>query len=413
MDKIKRFCSAHKFFFCFYALLLFYSLLLVNNAKPGPNYYMYHCVDFSMGFCTRLLPGSIYHFLVGIYSRKAISNYVRVLLTLFLLLVSILCERVYLRVEKKYKPSTIFLFALLVLGPLSLSMYAREMGILDFYWAFFFVISFLLLDSRIGKFFIPIFIFLMVLTHYASIICYVPALLLIILYLAVTSGSKSEKTEYAILFVVGLAVALVSTGYFALFERNNLTYSVEEFNKILDSRGADFKGYFDFVFYRHYTKEYLQSLNAYGILDIPNVQSDSVLMSIINYIVYQFRFNLKVAHFENDWFISIVAIFIIGFLVWVFAKYLKTVSKKSEKVAISLMLAFFPFVLCGWLFSADFVRWLGTPVVLLIFFLLAIVYYGRKSVVLGSINKLIDSVKPTVLGVFMFIYAFLPYSPYN
>ena len=366
-----------------------------------------------MGFCTKLLPGAIYHLLVGVYNHAAIATYVRIVFAIFWLLVCILFERFYLSVDKKYKPSALFLFALLVLGPLSLNMYAREMGMLDFYWALFFVISIFLLKSKIGKFFIPVLIFAMVLTHYGSILCYIPALLLIILYLSVTSGSKSEKTQYAVLFAVGLVVGVASTAYFLAFEKQNLTYTVEQFNKVLASRGVEFKDYYDFVFYRHYEPYVSGTGKDYSFLDIPVVESDSPIKNAINYITYQIKFNIAVTDFKTDWFIYIITVILAALLIYLLVKCIKSASKKSQKVVISLMIAFSPFILCGWVFSADIVRWLALVIVSLLFFLFTVTYFGKENVALKIVGNIIKTVKPKVLAVFMFVYAFLPYSPYN
>ena len=413
MGKIKRFISAHRFFFFTYFTVLLYNLLLVNNGRMGSIFYSYHSVDFSMGFCTKLLPGAIYHLLVGVYNHAAIATYVRILFAIFWLIVCVLFERFYFSVEKKYKPSALFLCALLVLGPLSLSMYAREMGMLDFYWALFFFVSLLLVKSRIGKFFIPVFIFAMVLTHYGSILCYIPALLLIILYLTVTAESKREKKEYAILFAVGLVVALVSTGYFLAFEKSNLTYTVEQFNKILDSRGVDFKAYYDFVFYRHYEPYVVDSGKDYSILEIPVVETDSPIKNVIAYVAYQIKFNIIATDFKKDWYIYIVTALLAGFLVYLLVKCFKSASRKSEKAVIALMIAFSPFVLGGWIFSADIVRWLALVVVVLLVFIFVIAGFGKENVALKSIEKFINTVRPKALAVIMFVYAFLPYSPFN
>ena len=66
MIKLKNLVIRHKIALSFFAFIVIYNFVFVDKPFEFSSLcdvtYAYHLVDFSVGFCTKLLPGAIYNF---------------------------------------------------------------------------------------------------------------------------------------------------------------------------------------------------------------------------------------------------------------------------------------------------------------------------------------------------------------
>ena len=153
ISKVRDFFIKHRIFFGILILLPLYHFLLAGGGVPfqvKEINYTFHAVDFSMGFCTKLLPGSIYRLLVGIYSREAVSVYLLFVYLFFVILLAVLAEQFMRKFESNPRAAITFIIFFLT-GPLTFNIFAVELGMLDFYWVIFFLTGCLCLPLQVKR----------------------------------------------------------------------------------------------------------------------------------------------------------------------------------------------------------------------------------------------------------------------
>ena len=114
------------------------------------------------------------------------------------------------------------------------------------YCAFFF----LFLSNK--KFYILIvpLIAVTIMIHFATVFCYAPFFVIIMLYKISCCEDKQERNYLWIIAVVSAVTAVALALYFMMFEQSNMVYTFEEFKSVMESRGIKDTLYYDYAFYR-------------------------------------------------------------------------------------------------------------------------------------------------------------------
>lgn len=400
--KVKELIKKHKIFLLLVAFIYLYEFVVVSKCSAfivDDILYAYHAVDFSMGFCTKILPGAIYNKLVGIYSYKAVSIYVNVIYFIFICLVAYLFEKFIKSVPEKYSFETFLIAVLFFTGPF-FSAFLCEFGMLDFYWALFTVIAIYFLRNKYLKWLLPVLIFSIILVHYSSVVCYVAALLLLLLYLAACEEDKGKKRSYLSIFAVSAVTAVSEILYFLRYEYDNLTYSVSEFNDILvNERNVKYLDYYDFALYRHVIDE-----NNFPVTSLDNVDVSS-LSGFLKNILYQIEVTLKMSHLKYFWFVYIIAAVLLVFLLYILISYIKKTDKTAKKFVVALMiLQFFAVAFIGLCLSTDIIRWLAHGFIILFSFSVFIIATDYKEF-FEKFKMLLDKIYWPFIG-YCLTYAF-------
>lgn len=361
--KLKQILVRHKALPLLMGFIYLYLFAVVSKWKPfGVDVFTYafHAVDFSMGFCTKILPGDIYNRLVGVYDEKTMNLYLNIVYAVFFFLLSLLLEKFLTAMPRKYQKSTAVLLFLFITGPFTLATFVDEFGLLDFYWILLAIISLFFLQNKYLRWLIPVNIFLMVLVYYASTLCYVAGLLLLILYGAFSSGEKKEKRKSLVLFGLSFGTAFAETVYFLRNEYANLKFPMETFDSIMQSRNVDNTIYYDYALYRVVVDS--------DISNAPDLNSNSgAVKGVFGEIATQIEMTLKtlpglsnIHHFKPYWFCYILAAFLLVPLLYVLIVSLKKTDNKMKKATLGLMIAsFFCIAAVGVFFSTDVARWLS------------------------------------------------------
>ena len=253
MTAVKKFLYSHRVFFGLFAFLTVYEIVIGNNLAPwriSDDFYVFYTVDFGMGFCSRLLPGALYHLLLGAPEQHKVSVYTTVFTVLFFAGVCLLLEQLIKHTQKEDRPLCLFFVLLFLTGPASFSIFVVGLGIMDFYWMLFALLFFVFLARRPLYFFIPPLFALCVFVHYGSMICYIPLMAIILLYkISVSEDRRARRLLWAT-FISGVVLAFGATVYVMAFEEKQLVYSMQEFDDIIRSRGAKLFYYYDYEFYK-------------------------------------------------------------------------------------------------------------------------------------------------------------------
>lgn len=412
--KLRSKIHDHRYALWFFGFLLVYAFFIPGGLKPWREdavVYTFHAVDYSMGFCSRFLPGAIYGALIGRYTEFAVNVYEFVLLILFFLAVSLMLERVLVGVSEKDRPYIAILTFFLLTGPYGLSLFTRRPGMLDFYWALFGIpIVFCLSDRKLYFFTVPFFA-LLVMTHYASILNYIPLYLLMILYKLVFTGDKKEKKILSVVFALSLAVSVGLTAYFVLFERENLVYSFDEFVKLLASRGVKTDGnlYYDYTMYHEIYDDDLKQIYN-NIYEFDVFGSDGGVRGLVLRRVLssfgRIDFSDKVMALLMSSPVAVLG----------FSAVISTIKKQEGRLKkIVLFCCPVLFVVAfvgGCIFSTDVNRWVAHALIGLLAFVLFAIYEGNGDLS-AFFRNVLSRVPKRLIVLYMLIYCLKVVEPYE
>lgn len=411
IDKVKEFGRKHRYSIVFFAFLMLYGFIVPGRCElwqVNGITYSYHAVDFSMGFCTKFLPGAIYNFLFDEISYFRVSLYETILLMCLFAAVAVFLEKFILQVPSDFRKTALIVLLFFITGPCTFSMFIIQLGMLDVYWVFASVLFFICLFYKpLNIFIIPLF-WILILVHYASVLCFVPFFAIIMLYRISCLEKKGEKAFLWIIWVLSVVTTICLLIYFLLYERSNLTYSMSEFNEILKSRGVRHFFVYDFSLYRTGGSDILADA---GITTISG--DDFGLKTLIDMVIQQIQVNFtQLSLVENIAaliFIIPVVFFIMKFLLYQVKKH-KTNKLKRFSLVCMFLLFFVTLFFCI-LFSTDVVRWTGHAF-LPLFVSFLFVIYSEGNVDWEYINTYISKTPRSVLIPYAVFYATSVFNPY-
>lgn len=420
----KNIFNKHRTAVCLFLFLILYSVIVPAGGslwRNGAAVYTFHAVDFSMGFCTRILPGAIYRLLTGgAYTQRAVDIYETVLIVLFFAVIAVFCEKLAEHTEREDRKALFVILFFFLTGPFTFSLFVKKTGMLDVYWVYFSVLILMLLSKKKFVWFaVPLFAAL-ILVHYASAITYIPVLLLIFVYKALRTNDKEEKKT---LLAAAVCSFLLSVGLFAYFlinERNNLTYTMNELAQILLSRnvGPDPDMYYDFVFYRDFAdpefkRQYIEITHfdmfadaaaSSGPLSFAYVIKQQVLSTFGSIkAMYDFKGNAPA-------YIAVIPVIAVLF------GFIFHMTRREKKLLNKLVFLCSPlfFVVSffgGGFLSTDLNRWMTHATICLFVFALY-VFHSQEKDAAAYFGRLVSYCPSGALVFFWIVYSSLSVDPY-
>ncbi|MCH5198702.1 MAG: hypothetical protein J1E34_07325 [Oscillospiraceae bacterium] len=408
MTAVKRFFYQHRIFFGLFAFILIYETVVGNNCSPwlvNDHFFVFYVVDFSMGFCSRILPGAIYRLLFNEATTRAVSVYASVLLIVFFAGVCVFLEKLVLHTSKENKMLCLFFVLLFITGPASFSLFVSWLGVIDFYWVLLTLLFFVFLSKKQLYILIPFLFSLCIFVHYGAMVSYIPMMAIIILYKISVSGEKGEKKLLWAVFSLSVIFAFVTTLYFMLFERQNLVYDMQEFDSLILERGAKYTYYYDYEFYKSISAQMGVSADDYIFSD------GNLIMRLLKLVQTQFEstFNrdFKIGSMQELAFAGLVLVPVAGVIFSaIFEKVFKSGEKNAvKKFSLSLVpLLFLLTLVFGTLFSTDTFRWLSHTLLPLFTVFLYVAYYEGDSIFNGIRRKL-NFLPVPAAALFFILYA--------
>jgi len=409
MTSVKHFLYQHRIFFGLFFFLLIYEIVIGNNLEKwevNEHFITFYTVDFGLGFCSRFLPGAVYRFLFHDTSVFTASVFAAVLTIIFFIGICILLEKLLLRVSMEHRPLCLFFVLLFLVGPASVSLYVRWLGVLDFYWVFFTLAFFFFIAHKRLYFLIPPLFVLSVFVHYGAMVCYIPMMAILLLYKISVTDDKTERKILWTVFSLSVAFAVFTTLYFLFFEKQNLVYPVEDFNRILIERGANYTYYYDYDLYR-------VVVSKTGEIAFVDEQAD---ISFIGKVIGGIKAQIKTTFDEGFKSGSmtelalggVVLLPVIGVIFSSLWSRFRS-GEKNKLRSFSLILAGLLFLMTlvfGTFFSTDTFRWL-THTVMPLFTIFLFISYYEGDMIFEEIKRRFSFVNAPVLILFFMIYASL------
>lgn len=372
--------------------------------------YSFYAIDFSVGFCSRVIQGALYNLFVDTPDMFSVSVYLTIIFVVTSALIAYILGKIITQLEPTYRKTAIIIFLFLLTGPCTFGMYLKIFGLIDFFWVSATVLSLLCLQKKQLYFLVvPLAVF-MVLVYYGAILCYVPFLAIVLLYKISCSQDKKEKRYLTAVFFAMVVTTVFFTVYFVAFERSNLVFTQEEFDNFLISRGVDEGNlyYYDFSYYR-YTESFMDNNDMY----LPDSVEGTSLSTFIMLVFQQIYVGIFLKNFT--YVTPLVLIIIMPVVIYIYrvlVKAMKNAGKNHlKKFALFCAMVFFPFVLvAGCCFSTDVVRWISNA--FLPFFALGIyVVYKEKNYLWEIVNNDFTSMHTGALLPYFVVYAMSTFLP--
>lgn len=417
----------------FFAFLLLYAFLIVRRcALPQVENvtYLFHCVDFSMGFFSRLLLGGIYNLLVGSPSQLSAAIYETVLLLLGAAGIAVLLSRFMASVPDTDKKTAFCLIAFFLTGSCTFAPYWYEIGMLDVSWIYISLIYISALRSKYIKWVLcPVLLFAACMVHPGAIITYVPFLSLLTLYVFAKETDKKEKLRKGIVFLLCVSTALGSFMYFTVNDKKNVNVSLTEFSGILEERGAEMTRYFEEILFctpENYTQEYYDMQVTNGdytgspLTPVFSGEHLPALASLGNAIAYQLQYQLylmKTGSIIKDVIIEAAVLLLILLplliLFYIFAVKKFRGAKGNALLRITYFCFLFMFPLaafCSLFISTDSVRWIAHGFLCLFTLTLYVLHDNKED--WSIIKNYFSGFSPVIGTAYFFIYALTILDPY-
>ena len=393
------------FYFLIFIAYNFFVTASMNPMNLSDVCYPYFLVDFSMGFCSKLLPGAIYNFFFDNTSKEAVFAFNTIIFLIFVFIILMLLEKLLLQSEEKNRTSIMLLTVFFLTGISTFPMYVYKMGSLDSFWMYFTVMSVLFLsDKRLYLLIIPSSL-MVVAVNFAGLFVYIPFILLLMVYKITVIGEKKEKALLWFAIIASLVSTVLLSGYFALFEQSNLVYSFEEFSEILTSRG-----------YEGISKYYATGLYSepyYEIIDYAGINSIESPLSRALYFAYQrLLFTLNTISFENSIAPMLLCLPAVAAVFFCFNAFLKqeNVNGLKKAVIILISLMFFLSIAVCVVFSSDITRFIGHSYTLLLASFFYIAYHERENIT-NSLTVLLSKIPKFIIVIYTALYVFTVFDP--
>lgn len=408
---LKKFSEKHYYAALIFAFIFVYALITPKETlfRVSEAILAIHAVDFGMGFCSRLLPGAIYNLFFDSVSPAKTAAYVNTLLVIFFIVMSFLLEKLVLSVESGHRKTALIILAFFITGPATFAIHIHYPGMLDMYWVFCALFLFVLLSKKqlTPLIFLPFV--LCVTVYFASLICFIPFFVIIVLYKISYSESKKEKAILWSFLIFAALAAVALSIYFAVFENGNLIYTIDEFHEIYSKKGTDRFFYFDQNLYKDVYTYDLEKYATYQPENGTNIELifGEILLRV-NYTFSKMTLSDKLIIFA---LIAPVFSLVFAFLFTELKYNIK--SKNRLKAFANICTIALPFftLFSSVFFSEDLVRWIGHAFLTLFATFLYLLYKEGKEA-WSRIESHISKIPFAFLLIYFTFYATTVYHPY-
>ncbi len=361
-------------------------------------FLVYYLADFSMGKTSRLIIGSIVNLLTDNPTLEWINCFAAILLLLIFILTAVLVGKVIKSTDPELQVCVFVISLFFVTGEFSVSTFSKFFGICDVYMYLATVISLVIVQKKMFRWFIPLLCIGGVLINYVYPISYFLPVGLVLLYLVCT---QEKKAGNIIILTVSVISVIVLMLYCVFIGNKTATVTFDEMWQIMEQK-SDMELEYSAIRYYDY---YLFGNNDEGeaLMNI-EINEANPFEFIYKYLMYMVK---------HEWNIRIITMLIVATLpmlvlfsmVWI--KCIKKSEKKSRKFAYAcFMLSNIGMFLC-YVTSTDITRWAAAGIInqfLLSLFMFAVKDEPFMSVM--SEAKTFLKGKGVFVAIIYIIYAF-------
>lgn len=356
--KALKWIKENKIFFVTFGILMLVSFEYLVQKEllhyVDDYYYPLYVINYSCGYSSRLLIGSIFSFFFG--ETLGAVNLIRILLCIYIVvcfLLSIFINN-YL---KKTKYELIGVYSVFLSISPAMLAFLRYLGTLDLFWIAFVLASLWLVDKKGWRWLVPVFCVASLCIYELFVTTYLPVMAIVVFYQFAKKPNVSNFIYIAACAVIVGAASL----YFLILGDSTMKMTAEQMTEFargrLDTQG---NGFSDF---------YLRSVFFW---EVPDVEQYHGFMGYIKYNYDVFISNDPSAVKNGIYFVicNILSATPFFFLI---AKAFRKAEKPIKKFVYLCCFSVLPFMVINLLLSTDTDRFsmhfLLASVLLLIFFI--------------------------------------------
>ena len=255
MTKLKALFFRHRYFFSIFGGQLLYQWIVAGVFsvwRVNGSFLQYYALDYGMGFASYILPSALYRAAFGDPDTGKLTVLYTALMILLFAVLALFLERLIATTPAEYRRAACVLVFLFLTGPFTFAPFVQTLGIPETLWLWLAVLFFICLSRKELYLLCAPLCAAVLLVNQAGLLCFVPVFCLLLLYRLSQEETKSGKTLLTAAFILSVTVSLALGAYLALFGKNNMAYTIDEFNTILRARGADDVYYIDSLLYERY-----------------------------------------------------------------------------------------------------------------------------------------------------------------
>lgn len=362
---IKRLFAKIKYELLIFSILLATSLLylLQQGSLHRSEFAPYYVVDFSLGFCSRFLIGSIVKLLTDMVTETWLFAFVFTVLILTYLLTAVVLGRLLRKAPVNYKLPLFVLILFFISFPLTIQVYVLFFALMDMYWYVFALLAFIVFKNSYLRWLVPLFCFFGLASHYAFLFTFLPLILAVLFFEAMKpNATKSD----IVLFSSTTISSFIWTVYFYFYANNTVKITYEQFYAYMQSRVDFLIGDMYFEFY------------IFGKSDLVD-DFDKAIYSISSLFSYVFD-NFSIFDFT---YILLPSIPLFIFFIAVWAKSIKLTGDFKSKLSYIVFLVL-PLTAVPALFtSSDDDRWIANALIAQFALLFYMIYHKNKDTLIA------------------------------
>lgn len=415
--KLKGVLCKHKYAFSIFAFYVIYNFVIVCNfslPKINDLTFTFHMVDYSIGFCSELLPGAIYNALFSAKSADMVNVYFSVVYYLFLLAVSFLLEKFLCKFDAQNRFIAFIIVLFFITGPVTLAPLVVFFGALDTYWFFLAVVFLIIVQNKYLKWFVPILFVLSLFIHVAAMMSFIPFCALIVLLEA--SRNEKVRKSYVAIFTISVLLTVAMFLYFLLFSKDNLILSLDAFRAFASERNIPEWGdkYYEYALYR------ISFANGTEMINAASAGNGNFITQVLNAIWIQTEEIYKnYAMIDRAYYLKTISVIFISMPIIVMLYNYVLSRFKKEKINklrcfvwfCALFLLPFAFIVTSALFATDIIRWLVHGVIFLFILVMYEIYRSSDTDYLESLNKRLNNSSYFAVIIYFVLYMMCTVDP--
>ena len=357
--KIKKKIIENKIFFITFSALLLdlvMWLLTVDIHDAVDNYYYpMYVINYSIGFCSRALIGSI----ISLFTDTVNVTVLTICLICFHIVACFFISLFINGCMKKCDSKLLYVFILIVLLSPIFTVFLRYMGIMDIFWLLGTIACVCIADKKFIRWIIPLICTLCLATHNAYVLTYLPVVLIIVMYQYIKKPSVGNLIFIVSCFILTGAASV----YFVLV--GDSTIKLTESELLSYVRGRLTGGGFDetYILFSLYGK----------VPGIENVQGFG------NYLKFMFEFTTT--NMDKGWYIyfTVITAAACAPIYAIITGMIKKAEKLNEKFVYACSYLFIPLSVLAALLSTDTDRYSSSLVLSLILLIMYFIRTGNKN----------------------------------
>ena len=214
---LKRLFEKTKYEACILIFLLAEMIAFIPHAEDMTVWQMLtYLGDYSHGYMPRALLGEIFSWFTPTISLELLWAVSVAVIAILSVMISLLCGRIIRNAQNKSAASSVI--AVMLLSPIFMPLFSSWLGIVDIYLITLTLFAFILNESRILRYLVPVIMLICVAIHHAYMFLYMVPLAIALLY-------DCLKNKKYIRDGIFCGITYISLIAFALFTVMNRTAS--------------------------------------------------------------------------------------------------------------------------------------------------------------------------------------------